>query len=69
MYYEVKIKEAVSDTEKGVKYETKIYLIEADSTFEAETVVHKEFDGLTLEWEIIGCNLKKISEVILKSTK
>lgn len=61
--YLAKVKVNVSEGGKP-KYNTLQYLINAVSVTEAEVHIYKEFEGETLDWELISVTKSPILKVI-----
>lgn len=59
----VKINVADNDGDK-VKKVTETYLVNAESVTDAEALVYKDFEGETLEWELISVVKSPILKVI-----
>ena len=64
----VKINVADGDGDK-VKKVTEVYLVNAESVTDAEALVYKDFDGETLDWELISVVKSPILKVIPDTTK
>lgn len=68
-FFQVVVLELISEGEKE-KWKACPFLIEAYTTFEAESVITNHYKGLTFEWKIKSISESKIREVILRpSTK
>jgi hypothetical protein len=61
--YLAKVKVNTSEGNKP-KFTTLQYLISAVSVTDAEVLVYKEFEGETLEWELISVTKSPILKVI-----
>jgi len=66
-FYEVSVKIEVEDLKGRIKKEIKKYLIDAADTNQAEKNTMKLMDGTMFDWEIVGINLSKISEIYLEN--
>jgi|TARA_R110000823_G_scaffold65625_4_gene153906 hypothetical protein len=62
-YYSAKVS-IVIDTPKGVKKQTEMYLVDAQSVTHAEAMVVKDFEGSGIEFEVKGVTNSKIAKVI-----
>ena len=69
-FFIVKVKEEVSVGNDGSpKYKKMSYVVEADSTTEAEANLVKHFKDFTFEWTVEDIITTKIREVILREVK
>lgn len=63
MYWNVKV--AVSyDTEKGPKQKKEQYLVEAESTTDAEAKIHTDFKDYGDDFEVISVSKSNVIKVI-----
>ena len=62
-YYTTKVSVAI-DTPKGVKRQTEMYLVDAQSVTHAEAMVTKDFEGSGIDFEVKAVNNSKIIKVI-----
>jgi len=65
-YYTAKVSVAI-DTPKGVKRQTEMYLVDAQSVTHAEAMVTKDFEGAGVDFEVRAVNNSKIIKVINNS--
>ena len=66
-FYEVTVKIETEDNKGKVKKEVHKYLIDAADTNQAEKNTMKLMEGTMSDWEIIGINLSKISEIYMEN--
>ena len=64
-FYEVSVKIEFEDNKGRIKKEVKKYLIDAADTNQAEKNTMKLMEGTMFDWEIVGINLSKISEIYM----
>ena len=62
-FYTAKVSIAI-DTPKGVKRQTEMYLVDAQSVTHAEAMVTKDFEGSGIDFEVKGVTNSKIIKVI-----
>lgn len=62
-YYTTKVSVAI-DTPKGVKRQTEIYLVNAQTVTHAEAMVTKDFEGSGVDFEVRAVTNSKIIKVI-----
>jgi len=63
MFYNVKVK-ITTDTEKGPKDTTELYLVDAMSVTEAEAKMYEDFKGFPNDWVVTGVDKSKIVKVV-----
>lgn len=63
MFYNVKVK-ITTDTEKGPKDTTELYLVDARSVTEAEAKMYEDFKGFPNDWVVTGVDKSKIVKVV-----
>ena len=68
-FFQVNVSELISDEGKE-KWKVCPYLVEAVSTFDAESIITEQYKNLAIDWKIKSIAESKIREVILRpSTK
>lgn len=65
-FYEVSVSISTEDAKGKVKKTVYKYLIDAADTNQAEKNTYKLMDGTMDDWEIIGINRSKISEIYME---
>ena len=65
-FYEVSVSMSMEDNKGRIKKQTYKYLIDAPDTNQAEKNTMKLLEGTMFDWEIIGINLSKISEIYME---
>lgn len=68
MYYTAKVKIA-TDTAKGVKWVSEVYLVEAVSVTHAEKLVHDDYTSSGIDFEVVSVSTSKISKIINSDLK
>lgn len=66
-FYEVSVSMSMEDNKGRIKKQTYKYLIDAADTNQAEKNTMKLLEGTMFDWEIIGINLSKISEIYMEN--
>ena len=68
-FYEVSVKIEFEDNKGRIKKEVKKYLVDAADTNQAEKNTMKLMEDTMFDWEIVGINLSKISEIYMEYLK
>tara|TARA_Y100000310_G_C20573512_1_gene759275 strand:+ start:20 stop:229 length:210 start_codon:yes stop_codon:yes gene_type:complete len=68
MYYTAKVKIA-TDTPKGVKWVTEMYLVNAVSVTHAESLVNEDFANDGVEFEVQAVSASRVIKVIGNTKK
>ena len=66
-FYEVSVSMSMEDNKGRIKKQKNKYLIDAADTNQAEKNTMKLLEGTMFDWEIIGINLSKISEIYMEN--
>lgn len=64
-FFQVNVSELISEDGKE-KWKVCPYLVEAYTTFEAESVITEQYRNLSIDWKIKSIAESKIREVILR---
>jgi len=64
-YWQVKVMVKTENDQGKVKKHTEMFLADAESATEAETLAHKEFEGESFyDFEVVDCKKTKIIKVL-----
>lgn len=69
MFYKAKVKEKIEDEKGKLKKLTSEYLVDAESVTEVESVIAKEYFGVTFDWELVSVSETKVVKVLSGSDR